>query len=69
MLILSRNKSESIIIGKEGPDQIQITVIDIKGGRTRLGIKAPAYIPVHRQEVYHSIKKKGQQHGRKMDRD
>ena len=54
MLVLSRHKGETIIIGNE-PDLVRITVVDIKGDRTRIGISAPEKIPVHRQEVYHAI--------------
>jgi len=48
MLVLSRHRDESIIIG----DDIVITVVDIRGDKVRLGIDAPTDIPVHRQEVY-----------------
>ena len=52
MLVLSRNRDQSIIIG----DNIEIVVVDIRGDKVRLGIKAPAEIPVHRKEVYEAIK-------------
>ena len=48
MLVLSRHRDESIIIG----DDIVITVVDIRGDKVRLGIAAPIEISVHRQEVY-----------------
>jgi len=48
MLVLSRQRDESIMIG----DDIIITVVDISGDRVRLGISAPREISVHRQEVY-----------------
>ncbi|NBV45375.1 MAG: carbon storage regulator [Planctomycetia bacterium] len=51
MLVLSRQRDESIMIG----DTIVITVVDIRGDKVRLGINAPAEIPVHRQEVYEAI--------------
>jgi carbon storage regulator len=51
MLVLSRHRDESIIIG----DDIRITVIDIRGDKVRLGIEAPKEISVHRQEVYEAI--------------
>ncbi len=51
MLVLSRQRDESIIIG----DNIVITVVDIRGDKVRIGIAAPAEIPVHRQEVYDAI--------------
>jgi carbon storage regulator len=51
MLVLSRQRDESIIIG----DNIEITVVDIRGEKVRLGINAPHHIPVHRKEVYEAI--------------
>ena len=56
MLVLSRHRDESIIIG----DNIVITVVDVRGDKVRLGIDAPKEIPVHRQEVYEAIKKERQ---------
>jgi len=53
MLILSRKKDESIIIG----DEIEISVVDIKGDQVKLGIKAPRDIKVYRQEVFTAIQK------------
>ena len=53
MLVLSRHRDEEILIG----DDISITVIDIRGDKVRLGIKAPNDIPVHRREVYEAIKR------------
>ena len=53
MLVLSRQRDESIIIG----DNIVITVVDIRGDKVRLGIEAPTEIPVHRQEVYEAIQR------------
>jgi carbon storage regulator len=56
MLVLSRQRDESIFIG----DNIKITVVDIRGDRVRLGIEAPTEIPVHRQEVYEAIQRESQ---------
>ncbi|KAA0141033.1 MULTISPECIES: carbon storage regulator CsrA [Gimesia] len=53
MLVLSRQRDESIIIG----DNIVITIVDIRGDKVRLGIQAPTEIPVHRQEVYDAIQR------------
>jgi len=53
MLVLSRQRDESIIIG----DNIVITIVDIRGDKVRLGIEAPTEIPVHRQEVYEAIQR------------
>ena len=52
MLVLSRKKRESIVIN----DDIEITVLDVAGDRVRLGIQAPAKVPVNRREVYDAIK-------------
>ena len=51
MLVLSRQKDQTIMIG----DNIEITVVDIRGDKIRLGITAPSEIPVHRKEVYEAI--------------
>jgi len=53
MLVLSRQRDESIMIG----DNIVVTIVDIRGDKVRLGINAPAEIPVHRQEVYEAIQR------------
>ena len=53
MLVLSRQRDESIMIG----DNIVITIVDIRGDKVRLGINAPTEIPVHRQEVYEAIQR------------
>ncbi len=53
MLVLSRQRDESIKIG----DNIEITVVDIRGEKVRLGINAPPDVPVHRKEVYEAIKR------------
>lgn len=52
MLVLSRQRDETIMIG----DDIEITVVDIRGDKVRLGITAPTRIAVHRKEVYDAIK-------------
>ena len=52
MLVLSRQKDQTIMIG----DNIEITVVDIRGDKVRIGISAPSQIPVHRKEVYDAIK-------------
>ncbi len=53
MLILSRKKDENIIIG----DDIEISIVDIKGDHVKLGIKAPRDVKVYRQEVYEAIQR------------
>jgi carbon storage regulator len=52
MLVLSRQREETIMIG----DEIEITVVDIRGDKVRLGITAPTRIAVHRKEVYDAIR-------------
>ena len=53
MLVLSRQRDETIMIG----DDVEITVVDIRSDKVRLGITAPVRIPVHRKEVYNAIKR------------
>ena len=53
MLILTRKLNESIMIG----DQIEISIVDIRGDQVKIGIKAPRNIKVYRQEVYRAIQK------------
>jgi carbon storage regulator len=53
MLVLSRKKSESIII----TDDIVVTVLEVRGDKVRLGIDAPKEVTVHRREVYDAIKR------------
>ena len=52
MLVLSRRKDERIVIGED----IVIRVVAIRGERVRLGIEAPAEVPVHRSEVLDAIR-------------
>lgn len=51
MLVLSRCKEESIMVGED----VEITIIDICGKKVRLGITAPKNIPVHRREIFEAI--------------
>jgi len=53
MLVLSRQKDESIMIG----DEVEITIVDVRGDKVRLGITAPKSIPVHRREIYDAIQR------------
>lgn len=52
MLVLSRMKNQTIRIG----DDIEITVVSIRGDKVRLGISAPKHVEVHRSEVYEARK-------------
>lgn len=51
MLILARKTNESIIIG----DQIEVSIVDIRGDQVKLGITAPRTVKIYRQEVYRAI--------------
>ena len=51
MLILTRKDNESLFIG----DDIEVTVLGVKGNQVRIGINAPKETPVHREEVYQLI--------------
>ncbi len=53
MLVLSRQKDESIVIG----DDVEVTIVDVRGDKVRLGITAPKSIPVHRREIYEAIQR------------
>ena len=57
MLVLSRTRDESIIIG----DNVVVTVVDVRGDKVKLGIEAPQDISVHRREVYEAIRRENQQ--------
>lgn len=59
MLVLSRQRDETIMIG----DDVEITVVDIRGDKIRLGITAPPHIAVHRKEVYEAIRREKEASG------
>jgi carbon storage regulator len=56
MLVLSRKVEESIMIGQD----VEITVVEIRGDKVRLGIEAPKDVPVHRREVFDAIQQEGE---------
>jgi len=60
MLVLSRQRDETIMIG----DHIEVTVVDVRGDKVRLGINAPTSIAVHRKEVYDAIRKENEEAAR-----
>ena len=60
MLVLSRNTEQTIMIG----DDVEIKVVDIRGGKVRLGITAPQNVSVHRREVYDRIERERQRDNR-----
>jgi carbon storage regulator CsrA len=57
MLVLTRKNRESVVIGRpeDGQVMLQITVLDIEGGRVRLGFEADQRMPIHRREVWERI--------------
>ena len=55
MLALSRKKDEAVIIN----DDIEITIIEIKGDQVKIGISAPKSVPIYRKEVYMQIQQGG----------
>jgi carbon storage regulator len=57
MLVLSRQRDESIIIG----DNIVVTIVDVRGDKVRLGIDAPREVSVHRREIYEAIQRENRQ--------
>jgi len=59
MLILTRKVGESIAIG----DEITIKVLGIQGRQVRLGVVAPTYVPVHREEIYKKIQEENKRAG------
>ena len=60
MLVLSRKEGERIRIG----ESVVVTVVNLSGGRVRLGIEGPMSVPIHREEVYQRIKE--EQAGRRQ---
>jgi len=63
MLVLSRQKGESIMIN----DNIEIVIVDVHGDKVRLGITAPRNISVHRKEVYDMIQREKKNQGKSVE--
>lgn len=57
MLALSRKKDEAIVINND----IEITIIEIKGEQVKIGITAPKSVPIYRKEVYMQIKQSNEE--------
>ncbi|MCQ2549677.1 MAG: carbon storage regulator CsrA, partial [Lachnospiraceae bacterium] len=51
MLALSRKKNEALVIN----NNVEITILDIKGDQVKIGITAPKEVPIYRKEVYIQI--------------
>jgi carbon storage regulator len=51
MLVLSRKQGERIMVG----DCLEVTVVEIRGSKVRLGFRAPEHVAIHRQEIYERI--------------
>ena len=63
MLALARKSNESIMLGND----IEITVLEIKGDQVKLGIKAPNSVPIYRKEIYLQIQEENRQAVREVD--
>lgn len=65
MLVLSRKRDESIMIG----DDVEIIIVDVRGDKVRLGITAPKNIPVHRREIYDSIQREKEESQKQQEKE
>lgn len=63
MLALSRKKDEAVIIN----DDIEITIIGIKGDQVKIGISAPKSVPIYRKEVYMQIQNANKEAAQSVD--
>ena len=59
MLILTRRVGESLMIG----DEVNVTVLGIKGNQVRIGVNAPKEVAVHREEIYQRIQEENESAG------
>lgn len=57
MLILTRKVGEALMVG----DDVNITILGVKGNQVRIGVSAPKEIAVHREEIYQRIQKEKNQ--------
>lgn len=63
MLALSRKLNESIIIGQD----VEITILEIKGDQVKIGISAPKSVPIFRKEIFLQIKEANQESAENID--
>lgn len=56
MLALTRKKGESLVLNND----IEVTVLEIRGDQVKLGVKAPRQVPIYRKEVYLQIQKENE---------
>ena len=63
MLVLSRHKDQKIRIG----DDIEVIVVQIRGDKVRLGVKAPPSVKVHREEVYQAIAREQKREAKQVE--
>jgi carbon storage regulator len=69
MLVLTRKNRESVVIGRPEDLEVvlEITVLEIEGGRVRLGFTADTKLPIHRREVWDRINGNGNGNGNGAD--
>jgi carbon storage regulator len=62
MLVLTRKSQESVVVGGSGGFEglLKVTVLEIRGGKVRLGFEADAAVPVHRWEVWEQLRTRGE---------
>ncbi|MCI8337511.1 MAG: carbon storage regulator CsrA [Lachnospiraceae bacterium] len=63
MLALARKMNQSIMIGND----IEITLLEIKGDQVKLGITAPKSVPIYRKEIYAQIQEENKSAGQAVD--
>lgn len=63
MLALARKVNESIMLGND----IEITLLEIKGDQVKIGISAPKSVPIYRKEIYLQIQEENRQAGQEVD--
>ncbi|MDE6025314.1 MAG: carbon storage regulator CsrA [Lachnospiraceae bacterium] len=63
MLALSRKQGESIMVGND----IELTVLEVKGEQVKVGISAPKSIPVYRKEIYMQIREENKEAAQNID--